>query len=239
VIVQWAAIVIAAGQGRRFGRPKQLVDLAGRPVLVWSLHLFASMVEVREMVVVVQPQVMEKIKPLVAELFAGRRAAVVAGGATRQESAHAGLRALSEPPLDGVLIHDGARPFLRADDVRGGMRVVRPGRAALLAVPIVDTVKQVDGEGRVVRTLDRSSLWAAQTPQFATVTDMRRAYLEAERSAFTATDDAALLEKSGVQIVVAPSHSENFKITTPGDLARAEALLRRPEPIASHEPARL
>jgi len=226
VIVQWAAIVTAAGQGRRFGQPKQLVNLAGRPVLAWSLHLFAGMTEVREMVVVVQPQVVERIKPLVTEIFAGRRATVVAGGVTRQESVHAGLRALSEPPLDGVLIHDAVRPFLRADDVRGGMRLVRPGRAAMLAAPIVDTVKMVDKEGRVVRTLDRSSLWAAQTPQFATLADMRRAYLEAERAAFTATDDAALLAQSGVEIVVAPSHAENFKITTPGDLARAEALAR-------------
>jgi 2-C-methyl-D-erythritol 4-phosphate cytidylyltransferase len=234
-VAQWTVIVVAAGQGRRFGRPKQLVDLAGRPVVAWSLHVFAGMAEVREVIVVVEAQVQDAMKNLVAGVFGDRLVKVVTGGETRQESVRAGLRALGESPVEGVLIHDGARPLLRADDVRRGMRAVGPGRAALLAVPIVDTVKVVDERGHVGRTMDRSALWAAQTPQFATVRDMRRAHLEAEREAFSATDDAALLEKCGVDVVVVPSYSDNFKITTPGDLARAEAILRRREPVLPNE----
>jgi 2-C-methyl-D-erythritol 4-phosphate cytidylyltransferase len=117
-------------------------------------------------------------------------------------------------------------------DVRAGMRAVRPGTAALLAAPVIDTIKVADAAGKVVRTLERSELWSAQTPQFATARDMRRAHAEAARAdAPPATDDAALLERAGLDVVVVPGPPENFKVTLPGDLARADALLRERAPL--------
>ena len=232
---EWAAIVVAAGQGRRFGRPKQLVDLVGRPVVSWSLTVFAGMPEISELIVVVEAPMQQAITSLLEGVIGKNcRGVVIAGGYTRQESVYAGLQAVAAHTTH-VLVHDGARPLVRSDDVRRGMRVVEDGRAALLASPLVDTVKVVDDRGHVTRTLDRSSLWAAQTPQFATLKDMRRAHVEAQRAAFVATDDAALLEHAGITVAIVPGYSDNFKITTPGDLARAEAILRRREPILPTE----
>jgi hypothetical protein len=126
----------------------------------------------------------------------------------------------------GVLVHDGARPLVTARDVRAGMRVVRKGTASLLASPVVDTIKVVDHEqGVVLRTLDRSELWAAQTPQFALTSELRRVHAEASRNAVAATDDATLLERAGLDVVVVPASTENFKVTLPADRDRAEALL--------------
>ncbi len=232
---RWAAIVVAAGQGRRFGRPKQLVDLAGRPVVAWSLAVFASMPEIRELVLVVEPGMESIFWPLLGDVLGEhQRGHIASGGATRQESVVAGLAAVGSA-IEGVLVHDGARPLVRAEDVRRGMRMVTEGQAALLASPVVDTLKMVDEHGKVQRTLDRSLLWAAQTPQLATLKDMRQAHEEARRAAWSATDDAALLERSGIAVLVVPGYSDNFKITLPGDLARAEAILRRREPVLPNE----
>ena len=116
---------------------------------------------------------------------------------------------------------------MRAQDVRAGMRIVRPGTASLLATPAVDTIKIVDLEHKVTRTLERASLWAAQTPQFAAAKDLQRAHAEAERHGWPAsTDDAALLERAGVDVFVVEADAYNFKITIPGDIARAETILR-------------
>jgi 2-C-methyl-D-erythritol 4-phosphate cytidylyltransferase len=136
-----------------------------------------------------------------------------------------GLRAVRES--SAVLVHDGARPLVRANDVRAGMREVHSGRGALLATPVVDTVKVVDPlTSRVKTTLDRGTLWAAQTPQFALLVDLLRAHDAAMRDAIDATDDAALLERIGVEMTVVPSTAQNFKVTHLEDVARAEACLR-------------
>jgi hypothetical protein len=107
------------------------------------------------------------------------------------------------------------------------MRAVRPGVASLLASAVVDTIKIVDDEFKVTRTLERAQLWSAQTPQFATARDMRRAHADAARHEWPrATDDAALLERAGLDVIVVPARAENFKVTHPDDLVRAEHVLR-------------
>ena len=107
------------------------------------------------------------------------------------------------------------------------MREVRPGRGAVLAAPVVDTIKVVDPESMVVtQTLDRGTLWGAQTPQLAMANDLRRAHDDANKAGVEMTDDTALLERIGIEVIAVPSSTENFKVTQPEDLIRAEALLR-------------
>jgi 2-C-methyl-D-erythritol 4-phosphate cytidylyltransferase len=223
--LKWAAIVVAAGRGTRLGGPKQFIELAGLPMVGWSLRTFAAMREVSEIVVATEPESIEPLRAFCAQFSPALVARIVPGGATRQQSVCNGLREVSGA-CEAVLVHDGARPLVRADDVRAGMREVRAGRASLLAAPVVDTLKVVDPDSLVVRgTPDRRTLWAAQTPQFAHTTDLRAAHEDALQNGFETTDDAALLERAGVEVIVVPSTGENFKVTAPGDLERARAIL--------------
>jgi 2-C-methyl-D-erythritol 4-phosphate cytidylyltransferase len=224
--VTWGAVIVAAGRGVRFGGPKQLIELAGKPMLAWSIGTFASLPEIVELIVVTEPDFIASMQAVCAAHAGGMPWRVVAGGATRQESVRLGLAAL-QAPCEGVLVHDGARPLVSAQDVRAGMQPVRPGTATLLAMPVVDTIKVANDARQVVRTLDRATLWAAQTPQFATVRDLQRAHADALQLGLpAATDDAALLEGAGCEVLLIPASDENFKVTLPGDRARAEALLR-------------
>ncbi|HMF27807.1 MAG TPA: 2-C-methyl-D-erythritol 4-phosphate cytidylyltransferase [Candidatus Cybelea sp.] len=223
--MKWAAVIVAAGRGTRLGAPKQFLELAGTPMVGWSIAKFASMPEIAELIVATEPDSVDPMRALCERFASNRTWCVVQGGATRQQSVYQGLRAVSDK-CDAVLVHDGARPLVTLDDVRAGMREVRHGRAALLATPVVDTVKAVDLESlQVLETLDRGRLWAAQTPQFARTTELRAAHEAARRDGVEVTDDAALLECAGVAVIVVPSTSENFKVTLPADVERAAALL--------------
>lgn len=222
----WAAVVVAAGRGRRFGKPKQLIEIAGQPMLAWSLRTFAAMEEVAQLVVVTEEEWRDQVSALAETVAASKRLSVVCGGPTRQASTYAGLCAV-QAQSNAVFVHDGARPLVRESDVRAGMEPVQPGHATLLAVPVVDTVKRVAPRSHIVsETLDRDVLWAAQTPQFAMLSDLRAAHEAARRSDFEATDDAMLLERAGVRVHVVSGSAENFKVTVPEDRERAEHLLR-------------
>lgn len=231
----WGAVIVAAGRGTRFGRPKQLIDVGGKPMLAWSIEVFASMPEISDIAIVTERDFIEDVQAVAIGLVRSASFYVVAGAHDRQASAANGIAALPEH-CAGILVHDGARPFVRPADVRAGMRAVKPGVAALLAAPVVDTIKVVDDRGKVVRTLDRASLWAAQTPQLATARDMRGAHAEAVRHQWPrATDDAALLERYGNDVVVVESPVDNVKVTHPGDLPRAEAIAQERDPLVVAE----
>ena len=224
--MKWGAVIVAAGRGRRLGQPKQFIELAGVPMVGWSLRTFDRMAEILEIVVVTEDEWLDRMALLMRELAPRREVRVVAGGASRQASVYNGLEALSDR-CDVVLVHDGARPLVQSDDVRAGMREVREGRGAVLAVPVVDTIKVVDRESKLVqRTLDRTELWAAQTPQFAMRRDLWNGHVYARSSGIEATDDVALLELVGIEVKVVPASDLNFKVTLPQDVARADALLR-------------
>jgi 2-C-methyl-D-erythritol 4-phosphate cytidylyltransferase len=224
--VNFCAIGVAAGRGLRFGQPKQLIELAGRPMIGWSLATFGAMPELEDLVIATEPEHVERMAALAAEYAPRLSSIVVRGGATRQQSARCALEAVPSR-CDAAFIHDGARPLVLARDVRAGMALTRPGEGSLIAAPVVDTIKVVEpGTTNVVSTLDRSSLWSAQTPQFGALQDLRRAHEEARVSGFEATDDAMLLERIGVSVhVVAPS-AENFKVTLAGDRDLASVILR-------------
>lgn len=228
--MKWAAIIVAAGRGARLGRPKQFLELAGLPMVGWSIRTFAGMPEIAALVVATEPESIEDMKALAGRLAANLDVTVVRGGTTRQGSVRAALAAVPSN-CDALLVHDGARPLVTTADVRAGMAEVREGRAALLATPVVDTIKIVDPLRRVTRTMERSTLWSAQTPQFAMTAELRDAHERAQSEGVEVTDDAALLERAGIEVVVVPSTSDNFKVTLPEDVTRAQAALRHPEPI--------
>ena len=223
--MNWAAVVVAAGRGTRFGKPKQLIEIAGEPMLAWSLRTFAGMEEIATIIVVTEAEWLTHVAGVAQYVGGGAIGAVVPGGATRQASTYEGLCVVAER-YDRVFVHDGARPLVRPEEVRRGMAPVRPGHGSLLAIPVVDTIKTVDSSLRVTQTLDRGSLWAAQTPQFATRTDMLAAHEAGLRDGLEATDDAMLLERIGVNVHVVAGTPENFKVTLPEDHTRADQLMR-------------
>ncbi len=223
-MMKFSAIVLAAGRGVRFGQPKQLLDLAGAPMLTWSIRTFQAMPEIAEIIVVTEPEWIERVAQAAQDCI------VVEGGATRQASARAGLRAVSRDS-EAVLVHDGARPLLTVADAQRAMECVRTSNASLLGVPVVDTIKMVSATGFTVeQTFDRARLWSAQTPQCATTEEMRAAHEAALRDRFEGTDDAALLERIGVRVHVVQASAENFKVTVPDDLLRANRVLRSRQP---------
>ncbi len=205
------SIVVAAGQGSRFGGPKQYEVLAGRRMLDWAVAAARSVSD--GVVVVVDPQRLGSPEPLTD--------AVVAGGATRSASVRAGLAAVPAS-AEVVVVHDAARPCASPSLFASVVAAVRRGAdAAVPGVPVADTVKRVDAGGAVTETLDRSTLVAVQTPQAFPATSLRRAHAgEAE-----ATDDAGLVEAAGGRVVVVAGEGTNAKVTEPADLVAAEAHL--------------
>ncbi|MDE2571299.1 MAG: 2-C-methyl-D-erythritol 4-phosphate cytidylyltransferase [bacterium] len=224
--MRWCAVVTAAGRGTRFGRRKQLVELLGRPIVAWSIATFAAMEEVAAIVVVCEADERGAMHDALAAVAGERLVAVVPGGSTRQESVGRGLAAVPES-CDGVFVHDGARPLVSVEDVRATLQAVRPGRAAVLAAPVVDTIKRVDERGRVLETLPRTELWTAFTPQAFAAADLRAAHEAARRDGVVQTDDVALAERIGIETVVVAARQPNPKVTHPIDLTLVETLAGR------------
>jgi len=211
-------LIVAAGSGSRLGRadPKALVPLNGRPLLAWTLEAFRA-VRFSRVVVTAPPDRLEDFSRVVGNF--GR---VVSGGETRAASVRNGFDALAPADDDVVVIHDAARPFLSAEEIEAVLRAAAETGAAIAAVPVVDTIKRV-ADGRIVETVDRSTLYGAATPQAFRASVLRRALASGEE----ATDEAALCERRGDPVAVVPVSRRTFKITTPEDLELAEAILAR------------
>jgi 2-C-methyl-D-erythritol 4-phosphate cytidylyltransferase len=212
------ALIVAAGLGERLGapRPKALVELAGRPLLRWSVDALSEVAAIERIVVA-----------LPAGVEAPTGTVGVEGGAVRSESV---LRALAAAgPGDPVLVHDAARPLLTMELIEDTLAAVAHDGvdAAIAATPVTDTVKQTDGDRAVTRTLDRSRLWAVQTPQVFRRAALERALDVPQDVLAQATDDAWLVERAGGRVVVVASPKDNLKVTTPVDLALAELLIAR------------
>lgn len=220
-----AAVVVAAGRGRRAGgaTPKQFRELGGRRVVEWACRALRRSGAV-ELVVLVVPADVAGTPPAWLESAADR---VVAGGRTRRESAARGLEVVPEG-AERIVVHDGVRPFV--DEALVSRVVERAASAPVVPVlPVVDTLKEVD-DGRVVRTLDRRSVRRVQTPQGFPGPLLRRVHEEGPaRDAPPVTDDAALCEAAGCTVVTVEGDPLNLKLTTPEDFAYAAWLLERGE----------
>ena len=219
------AIVVAAGRSTRMGGADKLfAPLGGVPLLARALRAFQDSPLVDRIVLVLSAANLERGRELAAEYGIGKLAAACEGGPRRQDSVRLGLDALGT--CDWVLVHDGARPLLSAELIERGLAAARETGAAVPAVPLADTVKEAAADGMVERTLDRSRLWAAQTPQVFRYDLLLRAHREvtAEVTA-DVTDDAAMLEALGLPVKLFEGSPANIKVTTPEDLRLAEALL--------------
>ena len=218
-----AVVIPAGGVGLRLGRrtPKQFLAVGGEPVLVRTVGHFARHPGVAAIVVAAPAAHLARTRRLIGPL--GRRAtvAVVAGGATRQESV---ARALAAVPEDAelIVVHDAVRPFVTRALVDAVVGAARDAGAAICALPIAETVKRVR-DGVVEATLDRSALWTVQTPQAFRAPLLRAAHARAYRDGAVGTDDAMLVERLGQPVRVVRGSELNVKITTPGDLRRARA----------------
>lgn len=228
------AVVPAAGLGRRFGRHgrKVFFSLLGKPVLVWALQALQAAPEIGGIVVVLKKGDLASAAELFPQYGITKVTAVVAGGRERQDSVWRGLQEV--PGGDTiVLIHDGARPLVSGEVITRCLDAFRGCDGVVAGVPLRDTVKEVadargrgDGDLTVRTTMERSRLWAVQTPQVFRCRTLREAHERARREAFYATDDAALVERCGGKVKVVPSSHRNIKITTGEDLIVAEALCR-------------
>ncbi|HEY8770638.1 MAG TPA: 2-C-methyl-D-erythritol 4-phosphate cytidylyltransferase [Thermoleophilaceae bacterium] len=205
-------IVPAGGRGERLGaeRPKAFVVLGGKPLLDHSVSALAS---VCERVVVAVPRGQR----------AEGRVDTVEGGSTRSASVRNAVAAA--PEADVFVVHDAARPLVTPELVRRCIDGLEGVDGAIAAARVTDTVKEAAGDGRVTRTLDRSVLWAIQTPQVFRADVLRRALDVEDDVLAAATDDASLVEAAGGTVRVVEASPENFKVTTAADLARAELLL--------------
>jgi 2-C-methyl-D-erythritol 4-phosphate cytidylyltransferase len=207
------ALIVAAGSGERLGasEPKAFVMLAGKPMLQWSVDALRTVEAVERIVVALPP---------------GRAAPEgtegVPGGAVRSASVRAALAAAGGDP---VLVHDAARPLVTPEVIRATLAALEGCDAAIAASPLSDTVKRAGADGVVAETLDRSSLWAIQTPQAFRREALERALDVSDDILAAATDDASLVERAGGAVRVVASPTENFKITTQGDLRLAELIL--------------
>ena len=233
--------MVAAGRGERLGMPrKALLTLAGRPMLAWSLAALERAETIGAVVVVAGAHIEDDVARLVRDGDFAKVAAIVPGGERRQDSVAAGLAALS-PGIAIVAIHDAARPLAEPELFDRCVLAAAESGAAIAAAPVADTLKRV-ADGVIRETVDRTALWAAQTPQAFQLDLLRRAM--AACGDRQVTDDALLCEAVGVPVTVVPSTAANLKVTHDEDIAIAEALLRArgsgphpptPSPIATGE----
>jgi 2-C-methyl-D-erythritol 4-phosphate cytidylyltransferase len=214
------AIIAAAGRSQRMSGTDKLFAVVGdKPLLAHTLSAFDVCRGVDRVVLVLAPESMERGRELVAKAGFGK-AVVCQGGERRQDSVRNGLEELAS--CQWVVVHDGARPLVTAALIERGLEAAKKTGAAIAALPIGDTVKEVEPPDLIERTLSRGQLWAAQTPQVFRYDILRQAHQQAQGEA---TDDATLVEMLGHQVRVFEGSPRNIKVTTAADLAVVEALL--------------
>lgn len=225
--VKSSVIIAAAGSSRRMkGRDKLWAPLAGRITLARTIDVFEASPIIDNIVLVLNSERLDDANRLCRREGWSKISSIVEGGIRRQDSVRSGLDSLANlaPTTQWVMIHDGARPLVTLDILEAGLKTAQECYAAIAAIPVKDTIKQVE-QGWISSTLDRSQLWAIQTPQVFSFPLIHHAYQTApfEREF---TDDAALLEHLGKRVAIFKGSYSNIKITTQEDLLIAEALIK-------------
>jgi 2-C-methyl-D-erythritol 4-phosphate cytidylyltransferase len=227
-LVKLGVVIPAAGHGKRMGASinKQFIQLSGRPILAHTLSLFEASEYVTEIVIVGSEIDLQLIHELVLKQGFKKVTSITLGGKERQESVFAGVKALS-PAIQRVAVHDGARPLLTLEELNRFFTEAEESSAAIMAIPVKDTIKRVDPTGKVLETPPRDALRAVQTPQVFDRELLEKAYQKAFEAEYLATDDAALVEWMGYPVQTLDGSPENIKITTPDDLDFAESILAK------------
>jgi 2-C-methyl-D-erythritol 4-phosphate cytidylyltransferase len=230
-----AAIIVAAGSGQRMknSTPKQFLKLANHPILWYTLKPFVQCKDIDQIFLVTPALyhnkcINEIIKPLIKEFnivdFDRPTISCIPGGARRQDSVYAGLQAI-DSLADIVIIHDGVRPFVTANQISRIINQARKKKAVIFGIRPRDTVKMIDQKNFIKQSIDRDCLLLAQTPQAFSYAIIKKAHDYAKNKGLDATDDAMLVEQMGEKVYVEQGHTLNIKITTPEDLIFSETIL--------------
>jgi 2-C-methyl-D-erythritol 4-phosphate cytidylyltransferase len=226
-------LIAAAGSGSRMQAAvnKQLLEMAGLPVLAHTLNTFESHLSIDDIFIIAAPVDLPAYEQLQSRYNWSKLRGMITGGKTRQDSVHLGLRhlkdTLSDPANNIILVHDGARCLIDHDTVNRVINGILQHKACGAAIPVRDTIKITACDRRVISTPERSQLWAMQTPQGAFYPILYEAYEKAAADMMAATDDLAVLENYGLPVYVVEGSEQNIKLTTPLDLQLAELIYRR------------
>ena len=221
------AVIVSAGKGQRFmeGKKKQFQLLAGKPILAHTLDKFEICPLIQSIFLVVGKEDMDHCLKEIVEKYRYRKISqVIPGGMRRQDSVKNGIDALSND-AEIVVIHDGVRPFVTKAMIEESIHSAIRFGAAVVAMPVKETIKVAQSDGTVLKTLDRELLWQIQTPQAFRAALIKEAFLKAEEDGFTGTDDASLVERLGATVHLLPGSYANIKITTVEDLLLAQLYL--------------
>ncbi|MBE5103687.1 MULTISPECIES: 2-C-methyl-D-erythritol 4-phosphate cytidylyltransferase [Priestia] len=224
--MKYEIIVLAAGQGKRMkaGRNKQFLTIQNVPLIIHTLQKFEQDPWCSGIVLVVNEKEVEIFEELLIEYPIQKVQSLTVGGDERQHSVYNGLKSLKQAQM--ILIHDGARPFVQQNTIHELVEKAASDKAAVLAVPVKDTIKRVE-QGTVIETVERSSLWAIQTPQAFLFDVVMDAHEKAKTNEYLGTDDASLVERAGQKVSIVEGNYDNIKLTTPEDLLYAEAILTK------------
>lgn len=223
----YQVIIPAAGQGKRMGagKNKLLLTLEGVPILIHTLRVFEADAECSGIILAISPSDEQQFKSLLKEYGIHKVSSLVAGGKERQDSVYNGLRTVHS--LDGiVLVHDAARPFIKTEIIHKLVEAASKDGGAIVAVPVKDTIKKAENS-MVSETVERSSLWAVQTPQAFRASVLLEAHNKAIREQFIGTDESSLVERIPHRVSIIEGDYDNIKLTTPEDLYFAQAILRK------------
>lgn len=222
----YQVIIPAAGQGKRMGagRNKVLLELNQMPIFIQTLKVFEMDQECNGIYLAINPQDEGEMKALLHKHQLTKVMAVAPGGKERQHSIYNALKCVKQEGI--VLVHDAARPFINKKLLDPLVKAAEENGAAILAVPVKDTVKKAAGK-IVTETVERTSLWAVQTPQAFRFSILMQAYQKAEQDDYLGTDDASLVERIGQNVMIVEGSYDNIKLTTPEDLYFAEAIIRK------------
>ncbi len=228
-----SVIIAAAGMSNRMGSKinKQFIAINGKPILAHTIEKFEKSRYIDEIILVAKEEEIDYCRKEIVKKYRFKKVTnIIRGGKERQDSVYNGILALNEN-TDIVLTHDGARPFVKAENIRDGIEGVIKYGACIIGVPVTDTIKVVGDDNAIDKTPQRSLLWAAQTPQCFYKNVLIEGYDKAIKDSFSGTDDSSIVERIGYEVKMIMGSYENIKITTPEDIVLAESLLKDKDTI--------
>lgn len=214
-------VITAAGSSKRMkGIDKLFFPIKGQPLLYWTLIKFVNLALIDTIILVVNKNKLPLVRRLVKSWRFAKVAHVIAGGATRQESVAKGINEISKWAADNdvILVHDGARPLISVEEIKKVLKAIGKNNAAILAVPVKETVKKANTKLKITKTIKRDNLWLAQTPQGATLKTFKKAVKFALQNHLQCTDESGLFESAGIPVKIVEGSYTNIKVTIQEDL---------------------